>query len=117
MTGPFTAAVIALLLSGLQIEARALTDQLRKEAAEGSGAILPPEVDILSSPRRRLAERVRVLGKGGLRAYVALARLQTAQLDLAMERWHRDRNEMEDPLEAEHELRQRAIDLRRRIAA
>jgi len=43
--------------------------------------------------------------------------LQTAQLDLAMERWHRERNEMEDPLEAEHELRKRVIELRRRVAA
>jgi len=74
MTGPFTAAVVALLLSGIQIEARALADQLRKEAAEGSGAILPPDVDVLSSPWRRLTERMRALGKGGLRAYLALAR-------------------------------------------
>jgi len=117
MTGPFTAAVVALLLSGIQIEARALADQLRKEAAEGSGAILPPDVDVLSSPWRRLTERMRALGKGGLRAYLALARLQTAQLDLAMERWHRERNEIEDPLEAEHELRRRVIELRRQAAA
>lgn len=116
MTGPFTAAVIALLLSGLQIEARALTDQFSKEVAEGSGAILPREVDVLSSPRRRLAERVRALGRGGMRAYLALARLQTAQLDLAMERWHRERNEIEDPLEAEHELRRHVIELRKQAA-
>src|SRR5665811_2367834 len=50
MTGPFTAAVIALLLSGIQYEGRALADQLRKEAAEGYGAILPAEVAILISP-------------------------------------------------------------------
>jgi hypothetical protein len=56
------------------------------------------------------------LGKGGLRAYLALSRLQTAQLDLAMERWHRERNEIEDPLEAEHELRRRVIELRRQAA-
>jgi protease PrsW len=116
MTGPFTAAVIALLLSGILIEGRALADQLRKEAAEGSGAILPPEVDVLSSPRRRLSERLRVLGRGGLRAYLALARLQTAQLDLAMERWHRERNEIEEPLEAEQELRRHVIELRMQAA-
>jgi hypothetical protein len=56
------------------------------------------------------------LGRGGLRAYLALARLQTAQLDLAMERWHRERNEIEEPLEAEHELRTRVIELRRQAA-
>jgi RsiW-degrading membrane proteinase PrsW (M82 family) len=116
MTGPFTAAVVLLLLSGIQMEARALADQFRKEAAEGAGAILPPEVEILSSPWRRLTERMRALGKGGLRAYFALARLQTAQLDLAMERWHRERQEIETPLEAEHVLRQSVIELRRQAA-
>jgi hypothetical protein len=34
-----------------------------------------------------------------------------------MERWHRERNEIEDPLEAEHELRRRVIELRRHAAA
>jgi hypothetical protein len=116
MTGPFTAAVVLLLIAGIQMEARALADQFRKEAAEGAGAILPPEVEILASPWRRLAERMRALGRGGLRAYFALARLQTAQLDLAMERWHRERQEIETPLEAELELRQRVIALRRQAA-
>ena len=112
MTGPFTAAVVVLLIAGIQIEARALADQFRKEAADGDGAILPPEVEILSSPWRRFTERMRALGRGGLRAYLALARLQTAQLDLAMERWHRERQEIETPLEAEIVLRQRVIALR-----
>ena len=59
---------------------------------------------------------MRALRRGGLRAYFALARLQTAQLDLAMERWHRERQEIETPLEAEHELRQHVIVLRRQAA-
>ena len=116
MTGPFTAAVVALLLSGIHFEGRALSEQFRKEAAEGAGAILPAEVYILSSPWRRLTERMRALRRGGLRAYFALARLQTAQLDLAMERGHRERQEIETPLEAEHELRQHVIVLRRQAA-
>ena len=113
MTGPFTAAVIALLLSGIRYEGKALAEQFQKEAAEGTGAILPAEVPILASPWRRLAQRMHALGKGGVRAYLALARLQTAQLDLAMERWHRERKEIDEPLEAEHELRRRVIELRR----
>jgi RsiW-degrading membrane proteinase PrsW (M82 family) len=116
MTGPFTAAVIALLLSGIYYEGRGLADQFRKEAAEGAGAILPAEVAILASPWQRLSQRRRALSKGGLRAYFRLARLQTAQLDLAMERWHRERQEIETPLEAEGELRQRVIELRRQAA-
>jgi protease PrsW len=117
MTGPFTAAVIALLLSGLQFEGRALAEQLRREAAEGTGTILPAEVPILISPWRRLTQRMQALSKGGVRAYLAVARLQTAQLDLAMERWHRERQEIDAPLEAEHDLRQRVIELRRKLAA
>jgi protease PrsW len=116
MTGPFTAAVIALLLAGLQFEGRALANQLRREAAEGSGAILPEEVSILVSPWQRLSQRIRALRKGGIKAYLRLARLQTTQLDLAMERWHRERQEIDTPLEAEHELRQRVIQLRREAA-
>jgi RsiW-degrading membrane proteinase PrsW (M82 family) len=116
MTGPFTAAVVALLLSGIQFEGRALAEQFRKEAAEGTGAILPSEVAILSSPWRRLSERMRALRQGGWRAYLALSRLQTAQLDLAMERWHRERREIDEPLDAEHELRQRGLELRRKAA-
>ena len=44
-------------------------------------------------------------------------RLQTAQLDLAMERWHRERKEIDTPLEAEQQLRQRVIDLRHWVVA
>ena len=116
MTGPFTAAVIALLLSGIRIESKALSEQFRKEAAEGAGAILPEEVEILASPWRRLAQRLRAFRMGGVRAYFALARLQTAQLDLAMERWHRERREIDTPLEAEFELREHVIELRRKAA-
>jgi RsiW-degrading membrane proteinase PrsW (M82 family) len=117
MTGPFTAAVVALLASGLRYEGQALIEQFRKEVAEGTGAILPHEVTILASPWQRLRQRMLALGKGGLRAYLRMARLQTAQLDLAMERWHRERQEIDLPLEAEDQLRQRIIALREGVAA
>jgi RsiW-degrading membrane proteinase PrsW (M82 family) len=117
MTGPFTAAVIALLLLGLHIESQALGDQFRKEAARGSGAIMPEEVSILMSPWQRFQQRMRALSRGGLRAYFLLARLQTAQIDLAMERWHRERKEVYKPLEAEEELRRKVVGLRQQLAA
>ena len=56
-------------------------------------------------------------GASGLRAYLEVARLQTAQLDLAMERWHRERKEIDMPLEAEDALRQRVIELRHWVPA
>ena len=117
MTGPFTAAVLALLLLGLHIESQALGDQFHKEAARGSGAITPEEVSILVSPWQRFQQRMRALSRGGLRAYFRLARLQTAQIDLAMERWHRERQEVDTPLEAEEQLRRQVLALRQNLAA
>jgi RsiW-degrading membrane proteinase PrsW (M82 family) len=117
MTGPFTAAVIALLFLGIRYEAMGLVDQFKKEAVSGLGAILPEEVLILASPWRRLKQRLRAFSYGGLGAYLKVARLQSAQLDLAMERWHRERQEIDTPLEAEDALRQRVIQLRHWVPA
>lgn len=116
MTGPFVAAIIALLIFGIRYEAQGLVDQFRKEAAASTGTIFPEEVPILSSPWHRLRERLRALNRGGMRAYLRLARLQSAQLDLAMERWHRERQEIDSPMEAEDELRRRVLALRRKTA-
>jgi RsiW-degrading membrane proteinase PrsW (M82 family) len=112
MTGPFTAGVIALLLFGIRYEGQNMLDQLRKEAANGQGAILPEEVSILASPWPRLKQRLGALNIAGPRGYMKVSRLQTAQLDLAMERWHRERKEIDAPLEAEDKLRERVIALR-----
>ena len=117
MTGPFTAAVIALLLFGIRYEAMGLVDQMRKEASSGSGTILPEEIPILASPWRRLKQRLHAFRHGGLAAYLKVARLQSAQLDLAMERWHRERQEIDSPLEAEDALRQRVLELRHWVPA
>ena len=116
MTGPFTALVVVLLVMGLRAESTALSAQLRNEAAAGTGAVLPVEVDILRSPWRRFRERLRALDRKGFGAYARLARLQAAQLDLAMERWHRERQELDQPLEAEDELRQKILVLRQQAA-
>ena len=116
MTGPFTAAIIALLIFGVRFEGQNLLDQLRKEASDGFGAILPDEVAVLASPWQRLKQRLRALNQGGPREYLATARLQSAQLDLAMERWHRERKEIDTPLGAEVQLRLRVIAMRPRSA-
>ena len=116
MTGPFTLVVVVLLILGLRNESVALTAQLRNEAATGARVILPEEVDILNSPWRRFRERLRALDRRGIRAYLRLGRLQAAQLDLAMERWHRERQELDEPLEAEDELRRNILLLRQQAA-
>ncbi|HET7419400.1 MAG TPA: PrsW family intramembrane metalloprotease [Candidatus Dormibacteraeota bacterium] len=117
MNGPFVAGIVALLLFGIRYEGQNLLDQLRKEAATGRGAILPEEVAILASPWHRLRQRFQAMGRAGVRGYFKVSRLQTAQLDLAMERWHRERKEIDTPLEAEQQLRDRVIELRHWVAA
>lgn len=117
MTGPFTAALVALLLFGIRFEGQNMVEQMRREAATGSGAILLEEVPILASPWRRFRQRLQAMNRAGLPGYFRLSRLQTAQLDLAMERWHRARREIEAPLEAEAALRRRVIALRHWISA
>jgi RsiW-degrading membrane proteinase PrsW (M82 family) len=117
LEGPFTAALIALLIFGIRYEGQNLREQLQKEASTGHGAILPEEVSILASPWHRLRQRLQAMSRQGFRAYFKVSRLQTAQLDLAMERWHRERKEIDTPLEAEQHLRERVIQLRHWVSA
>jgi protease PrsW len=112
MSGPFTAALLVLLAAGLQIEGAGLARQLQAEAEAGTGAVLSVEVPVLVSPWRRLRARLAAFRSGGVRAYLWLARLQTAQLDLAMERWHAERRETDEPAETVEEMRRRALALR-----
>lgn len=117
MQGPFTAVVLVLLAMGLQIEGSALRRQLAAEAAGNLGTVLPEEVPVLIRPGQRLRARLQALGRGGPGAYFRLHHLQRAQLHLAMERWHRERHEIDEPLAAEEHLRQRVLTLRRQLAA
>jgi RsiW-degrading membrane proteinase PrsW (M82 family) len=112
MVGPFVAVLLVLLAMGLQLEGVALRRHLREEAESGSGAVRPAEVEILMNPRRRFQERMSAFASGGLRAYLQVSRLQTAQLSLAMERWHRERQEMDGPMAAEDVLREHVLALR-----
>ena len=64
-----------------------------------------------------MKQRLQAFQRAGLRGYLQVSRLQTAQLDLAMERWHRERKEIDTPLEAEQQLRERVMQLRHWVAA
>ena len=110
--GPFTLMVLVLLFLGLRHEGKVLTAQLQQEAALALGTVLPEEVPILASPRKRARWRRAEFMRYGWRGYRWLGRLQRAQLDLAWERWHRARQDIDDPLEAEEKLRQRILAIR-----
>ncbi len=112
MVGPFVAVLLVLLAMGLELEGTALTRHLEEEARSGRGAVAPEDVQVLMSPRRRFRARMAALSRGGIGAYLRVSRLQTAQLDLAMERWHRQRHEIDEPLAAEEALRQQVLALR-----
>jgi RsiW-degrading membrane proteinase PrsW (M82 family) len=110
--GVFTAVVLVLLAMGLSAEGKALAQHLSAEATTGRGAVWPAEVQLLIKPGRRFSERFHTFTRYGFRAWQAVTRLRNAQLDLGMERWHRARQEIDEPLEAEEVLRQRVLDLR-----
>ena len=112
MNGPVVVAVVTLLVLGIRIESRALERQLRLEADSGEGAVLDWEVAILSRPFRRFSFRVQALAQGPS-AYARAGRLQRAQLQLALDRWHRERGEAVESPQVEADLRARAIALRR----
>lgn len=112
---PWLAVVLLLLGMGLFAEGNAIALHLRTEAASGRGAILPQEVGLLRHPLARMRERTGALLRRGPRGWVAVSRLRNAQLDLALEQWHRDRKVIEEPLEAEDVLRQRVSRLRERV--
>jgi len=112
MVGPFVAVLLVMLAMGLQLEGVALRRALREEAESGSGAVQPAEVEVLMSPQRRFHARMSAFASSGLPGYLQVSRLQTAQLHLAMERWHRERQEMADPLAAENALREQVLALR-----
>ena len=112
---PWTAIVLLLLGMGLFAEGNAMEVHLRGEALSGRGAIFPQEVGLLRHPLARLRERVQALFRQGPGGWLAVTRLRNAQLDLALEQWHRERRVIEEPLEAEDLLRRRVIELRGQV--
>jgi protease PrsW len=110
--GPFTLMLVALLILGLRNEGNALRVELAAEAATAQGAVTTSEVGVLASPWRRFQVRWHALTRQGYASYRRVRRLQAAQLDLAMERWHRARQELDEPLAAEAHLRERVLKLR-----
>ena len=75
-----------------------------RDGGAGSGVVITPDGYLVTSAH--------VVAQAG-KASASFIDGTEYELDLAMERWHRERQEIDTPLEAEFEIRQRVIDLRR----
>jgi RsiW-degrading membrane proteinase PrsW (M82 family) len=115
--GPLMVMYLFLLRRGLRRQATALATHLPAEARTGLGAITPAEASVLLRPAQRLRLRVTMLRRHGLSAARNLKRLHAAQLDLAIQRWHRARQEVDAWAPNERVLRERVWHLKNRQAA
>ncbi len=86
---PFLALVVPLLVLGWRRRAAAAHAAVLAEAAAG-GVVADQEVPFLVNPARRLWAVVTTWRTRGRPTALALYRLQSAQLDAASRRWHRE---------------------------
>ncbi|WP_445398106.1 PrsW family glutamic-type intramembrane protease [Streptomyces sp. LE64] len=106
-SGAFVAACVLVLHRGLRAQAAGTARALAAEAATGHGAVTGPEVALLLSPRRRLLLELLVWRRDGIAGLRHLQRFQQAQLDLAVQRWHRQRPGVDSAVPSEERLRAR----------
>jgi RsiW-degrading membrane proteinase PrsW (M82 family) len=116
-SGVFVALYVLILRRGLKAQATGLAHALRAESASGNGAVTEPEIDLLLSPRRRLLLELRVWCRDGTAGLRHLQRFQQAQLDLAVQRWHRERPGADSFIPPEGRLRDHVLELKGAPAA
>ncbi|MFJ7216703.1 PrsW family intramembrane metalloprotease [Amycolatopsis sp. NPDC098790] len=112
LQGPVVVLYLLLLRRGLRAQAGAMAVELPLEVRTGYGAITTDEVSALQRPARRFFVTVKALRNGGFPAYRHLRRLHAAQFDLAAQRWHRSRGEVDPWSPAEALLRDRVLRLK-----
>jgi RsiW-degrading membrane proteinase PrsW (M82 family) len=105
LQGPFVVLYLLLLRRGLRGQGAGLSAGLRGEVATGLGAVTDAEVPVLLDPGRRLWLGITTLRRYGWAAYRALGRLQAAQFELGLLRWHRARGEAGEAAPDEDALR------------
>ncbi|MEU5083623.1 MULTISPECIES: PrsW family glutamic-type intramembrane protease [Streptomyces] len=111
-SGVFVALYVLILRRGLKAQATGVARALRAEAASGHRAVTEPEIGLLLSPRRRLLLELRVWRRDGTAGLRLLLRFQQAQLDLAVQRWHRERPGADSFIPLEEELRVKVLELK-----
>ncbi|WP_053755734.1 PrsW family glutamic-type intramembrane protease [Streptomyces sp. MMG1533] len=111
-SGVFVALYVLILRRGLGAQAAGVARALHREAASGHGAVTEPEIGLLLSPRRRLLLELRVWRRDGTAGLRHLLRFQQAQLDLAVQSWHRERPGADSFIPQEQQLRERVLELK-----
>jgi RsiW-degrading membrane proteinase PrsW (M82 family) len=114
LQGPFVVGYLLLRKRGVDEEVEGLTRVLEAEAANGSGAVRPPEIEPLLDVARRRRLRITTLRRYGMPVYRRLLTLQRAQYALAFRLWHQARDD-EEFGESDGVLRERVIEARREL--
>lgn len=116
LDGPFVLMLTVLLVLGWRTERLSLAAQFEREAASGRGVVVPEELPILTSPRRRAGVRLRAMWRSSWRHYRWIVNIQEAQIELAALRWARESERIEAARaqEREQRLAARILDLKRR---
>lgn len=109
MHSPLTVLYLLMARAGSKAQAHGLTTELSKEAATGYGAVIPTEVPVLLSPRRRFRRKLLELRRHGLGAYRRLDRLYAAQLRMGTHRWLASTGDQEASTTDLADLRERAL--------
>ncbi|KPI06253.1 Protease PrsW [Actinobacteria bacterium OK074] len=115
-SGVFVVLYVLILRRGLRAQAAGLARALHAESGLSGGparaAVTAPEIPLLLSPRRRLLLELRVWRRDGTAGLRHLVRFQQAQLDLATQHWHRERDGADIFVPDDHQLRARVLELK-----
>ena len=105
LDGPFVLMLTVLFVLGWRTERLSLATQFEAEAASGRGVVVPDELPILTSPRRRAGVRLRAMWRSSWPHYRWIVKIQEAQIELAASRWARESERIDAARAVEREKR------------
>jgi hypothetical protein len=115
LDGPFVLMLTVLWVLGWRTEKLSLATQFQAEATSGRGVVVPAELPILTSPRRRAGVRLRAMWRSSWLHYRWIVDIQEAQIELAALRWGRESERIDAAraVDREKQLAERILDLKR----
>lgn len=109
MSLPLTVLYLIMARADTRAQADGVARELGNEAATGYGAVIPIEVPVLLSPRRRFRRKLLELRRHGFAAYRRLDQLYAAQLRLGAHRWLASTGDSQASTTDMADLRERAL--------